>query len=258
MQQIPSSLEFSNISNINNNETSSINEDEDKKIQSICNEIEDKAKENQIISNEIHDNANATQNLCCCSNNTANGETIFISPWQPKFKIENVRIFRGNKYSEVKFNFEYVDDGKNMSIDINMFFEKNSDVLCFINGDKMIAGKEETNNIIKDIGRKMNDLLDIIDQYKNNSEITSLAVQCLFIVLFNNRDLYCLNNQYNHQCDVIHGALLQNYEQKLEEFEKNMRKKIDEEEEKNKMKYKNIMMIAVVGDIVKTISRKMK
>ena len=51
-------------------------------------------------------------------------------------------------------------------------------------------------------------------------------------MLFNNRDLYSLNKQYNHQCDVIQCALLQNYEQKLKEFEENMQKKIDEEEEK--------------------------
>ena len=164
MQQI-SALKFSNISNINNNETSSINEDEDKKIQSICNEIEDKAKENQSICNEIHDN-------------TANEETIFISPWQPEFKIENVIINephdQPNLTKEIKFLFIYKNEWKEtpVQIKISVAEEPKFNVSCCINGNTMLV-RETTKKqgAIKNANRvnEIKELLNTLAKYKDNN-----------------------------------------------------------------------------------------
>ena len=249
MQQI-SALEFSNISNINNNEKSSINEDED--------------RENQIIYNEIHDNTNATsistsntekktkyncllQNLCCYCNNTANEETIFISPWQPEFKITNViideRHNQSNLTKEIKFLFIYQDEGKETTIPIKISVAEKPkfNFSCCINGYTMVAKKTtKKQGAIKNANRvnKIKELLNTLAKYKDNDEITSLSVQCLFIMLYHKYDLYCSKKSYDNQCDAIQGALLEDWENKLKKFEENMRKKIDEEEEKEEREKK--------------------
>ena len=174
-------------------------------------------------------------------------EEIKISPWEPKFKITNViideRHNQSNLTKEIKFLFIYQDEGKETTIpiEISVAEKPKFNVSCCINGYTMVAKKTtKKQGAIKNANRvnKIKELLNTLAKYKDNDEITSLAVQCLFIVLYHSYDIYSNSEICDERCDAIQCALLEDWENKLKKFEENMRKKIDEEEEKEEREKK--------------------